>query len=66
MWWPRLDPEIEVLARSCAARQSVKYAPAVVPLRRWPWPDKPFERVHVDFCRTYSGDNVICTSGCSL
>ena len=55
MWLPRLDPEIEDLARSCVACQSVKHAPAVAPLRPWPWPDKPFERVHVDFAGPIQG-----------
>ena len=55
MWWPGVDDAIERLAKSCAACQSVKYAPSVAPLRPWTWPSKPWERVHVDFAGPIQG-----------
>ena len=48
-WWPALDSELEEKARSCVACQSVKYSPASAPLHPWPWPAKPWQRVHIDF-----------------
>ena len=52
MWWPGLDGDIERLARSCLACQSVKYTP---PLHPWVWPTRPWERVHLDFAGPFQG-----------
>ena len=48
-WWPGLDRDIEVLAKSCQQCQSVKQAPPAALLHPWTWPSKPWTRVHVDF-----------------
>ena len=48
-WWPGLDKDIEVLAKSCQQCQSVKQAPPAAPLHPWTWPSKPWTQVHVDF-----------------
>ena len=48
----------EDFARSCVACQSVKHVPEVAPLRPLTWPDKPFERVHVDFAGPIQGTMV--------
>ena len=55
MWWPGLDGDIERLARSCLACQSVKYTPTVAPLHPWVWPTRPWERVHLDFAGPFQG-----------
>ena len=55
MWWPGLDGDIERLARSCLACQSVRYTPTVAPLHPWVWPTRPWERVHLDFAGPFQG-----------
>jgi len=54
-WWPGLDKEVEELAKSCPACQSVKNAPTKAPLHPWAWPTTPWQRVHVDFAGPFAG-----------
>ena len=42
VWWPKLDGDIEQLARSCMPCVQVKSAPASVPLHPWVWPSGPW------------------------
>ena len=49
LWWSGLDTELEECARNCHKCQSVKNSPAIAPLHPWPWPTKPWKRVHIDF-----------------
>ena len=44
VWWPGLDWDLESLAKSCIACQSVKQALSVAPLCPWVWLTKPWER----------------------
>ena len=41
MWWPRLDSDVEVLARQCVTCLAVKNAPPSAPLNLWVWPAHP-------------------------
>jgi len=54
-WWPGVDKDIEELARKCQSCQAVKHAPPVAPLHPWPWPSKPWKRIHVDFAGPFQG-----------
>ena len=49
IWWPRLDNDIEQVAKSSQACLSVKQAPPLAPPHTWSWPQKPWQRVHIDF-----------------
>ena len=55
MWWPGLDREIEQTAKGCQPCQAVKRAPPKSPLHPWVWPDKPWQRVHLDFAGPFQG-----------
>ena len=55
VWWPGLGRDLESLAKSCIACQSVKQAPSVAPLRPWVWPTKPWERIHIYFAGPFQG-----------
>ena len=55
MWWPGLDKELEECARSCVSCQAVKSAPPLASLHPWLWPEKPWQRVHVDFAGPFMG-----------
>ena len=48
-WWPKLDQDIEALARSCESCQVNSKMPEKVILHPWVWPERPFQRVHIDF-----------------
>ena len=49
LWWPKLDKEIESCAKRCDHCQAVKGRPPPAPLHPWIWPDRPWQRVHLDF-----------------
>ena len=55
MWWPGMDAEIERVAKSCDACHEAKQAPAKAPLNPWSWPDKPWQRVHLDYAGPFMG-----------
>ena len=55
MWWPGLDKEIEMLARSCEPCLAVKHKPPSVPLHPWSWPPRPWQRIHLDFLGPFQG-----------
>ena len=41
--------------RCCQPCQSVKSSLAVAPLHPWIWPDRPWQRVHIDFAGPLKG-----------
>ncbi len=43
VWWPGLHKNLEERASACQPCQSVKQAPAAVPLHPWIWPTKPWQ-----------------------
>ena len=43
MWWPRMDTDIEALAKACTSCQAVKSAPSQAPLHPWRWPEFPWQ-----------------------
>ena len=49
--WPSLDKDIEEVVKQCEACQSLRNNPARIdPPHPWIYPQKPWERVHADFC----------------
>ena len=59
MWWPGIDKEIEKCAQGCMACPSVQGAPAPAPLHPWLWPDRPWDRIHIDFTGPFLGRNFL-------
>ena len=55
VWWPKLDKRLEDLASSCTACQQTKQAPPLAPLHTWLWPQRPWQRIHVDFAGPFLG-----------
>ena len=49
VWWPKLDNDIEALAKSCLPCLSVKPSSPKSPLNPWIWPFKPWSQIHIDF-----------------
>ena len=79
VWWPRLDQDIERIVNSCQACQESRPAPDRAALCMWPWPDRAWSRIHLDFAEPTKGRYVMivvdayskwieaecCTSVCS-
>ena len=55
MWWPGLDRKIEQTVKGCQPCQAMKRALPKSPLHPWVWPDKPWQRVHLDFAGPFQG-----------
>ena len=49
LWWPGLDADIETEVKGCSACQVIRQDPASAPLIPWEWPERVWERVHLDF-----------------
>ncbi|GFO47139.1 Pol polyprotein [Plakobranchus ocellatus] len=48
-WWPGLDKDIEAMSKSCSGCAMSQPDPPLSPLHPWQWPEKPWQRIHVDF-----------------
>ena len=48
-WWPGIDKEIELTAKSCSGSQLTQREPSTVPVHPWEWPSLPWQRIHIDF-----------------
>ena len=49
IWWPGIDKEIELTAKSCSGFQLTQREPSTVPVHPWEWPSLPWQRIHIDF-----------------
>ncbi|RXN20196.1 olfactory receptor 4C3-like protein [Labeo rohita] len=49
LWWPGLDGCIEEKVHSCSCCLAVQKSPAGAPLYPWRWPERPWQRIHIDF-----------------
>lgn len=52
-WWPGLSKDIEILAGSCENCAVYKSNPPIAKIEQWPWPDKVWDRIHIDFMGPY-------------
>ena len=55
MWWSNIDLDIEACVRSCDGCQAIKQSIPLTPMQPWTWPDRPWQRVHVDFAGPLCG-----------
>ena len=49
IWWPGIDKDIETLVKDCRPCQESRNLPPDAPLHPWPWPSRPWSRIHIDF-----------------
>ena len=61
MWWPRLDSDMEMLARQCVTCLVVKNIPPPAPLNPWVWHSRPWESLHLDFAGPFLGSMFLIT-----
>ena len=55
VWWPQIDSDLEMAVRRCSACQESRPSPHRADLSMWPWPRRPWSRVHVDFAEPTKG-----------
>lgn len=55
VWWANIDKDIEDIAASCKVCVQERKKPASVPLTPWPYPDKCWSRIHIDFLGPFHG-----------
>jgi len=48
VWWPGIDKQIEAVVKSCTECCLHQNSPAVAPTHPWAFPEKPWQRLHVD------------------
>lgn len=56
VWWPGVDTDIEDRVRACRICAENQKTPTRVPMTPWPWPEKPWDRIHCDFLGPFYGD----------
>lgn len=49
VWWAGIDEAVERECRACATCAAHAATPAQHAPRAWPWPHRPWSRVHLDF-----------------
>ena len=59
VWWPGIDQDVEAVVRRCAACQESRDSPPHRELQPWPWPAKPWSRIHADFAEPEKGKCVL-------
>ncbi|XP_052757781.1 uncharacterized protein K02A2.6-like [Galleria mellonella] len=55
VWWPGVDEAVERQCAACATCAQVADAPRAHQTRSWPWPNKPWSRIHLDFLGPMGG-----------
>ncbi|XP_058858757.1 uncharacterized protein K02A2.6-like [Acipenser ruthenus] len=55
VWWPKMDQELEKKVQECTRCQANRHGPPEAPLHPWKWPQKPWERIHVDYAGPVNG-----------
>lgn len=54
-WWPEISQDIENVVKRCRVCFSVSSNPERKHLSPWKWPEKAWERIHVDFLGPFLG-----------
>ncbi|XP_045765544.1 uncharacterized protein K02A2.6-like [Maniola jurtina] len=49
VWWPGVDEAVEAACRACGVCAREADAPPHHAVASWPWPGKPWTRIHIDF-----------------
>ena len=55
VWWPNIDADLEVQVKQCNQCQLNQPSPPAVPMHPWEWPERPWERIHVDYAGPFLG-----------
>ena len=66
IWWPSIDPDIELVVKECCICQQSHNHPKPSPLYPWEWPKMPWERVHVDYAGPVGGKMILVETNDTL
>ena len=55
VWWPNIDAEIEETCKKCESCQQKQPDPANQPLHPWQFPERPWQRLHIDLAGPFQG-----------
>lgn len=55
VWWPNLDVDIEGISKNCQHCQENSASPASAPLHPWQYPEREWQRLHVDLAGPFMG-----------
>ncbi|CAL8135317.1 unnamed protein product [Orchesella dallaii] len=56
VWWPGVDNDIENLVEACTSCAVNKDNPAEAPLHPWSYPEKPWQRLHLDLAGPFKNN----------
>ena len=59
VWWPQLDATIDTCVRACHQSQVLRARLPEVPPQPWSFPQRPWQRVHVDFAGPVEGRQLL-------
>lgn len=59
VWWPGVDEAVESACRACAVCAAQADAPPRQAPRSWPWPRRPWTRIHLDFLGPIAGSTYL-------
>jgi hypothetical protein len=59
VWWSGISKDLEMMVKSCQACAAVKQAPATAPMHPWSWPNRPWERIHIDFAGPFRSESFL-------
>ncbi len=59
VWWPNLDAELEALVAACTPCQQQARDPPKTAIHPWPMTNKPWSRLHVDYCGPVDGQSLL-------
>ena len=59
VWWPGIDEDIERAVKYCQPSQESRCSPQRAELHTWPWPGRPWSRLHVDFAELTKGKYIL-------
>jgi RNase H-like domain found in reverse transcriptase/Reverse transcriptase (RNA-dependent DNA polymerase)/Integrase zinc binding domain/Integrase core domain len=58
VWWPGIDAAIEQAVHACTRCAEHRDNPAVAPLHPWAFPEKPWQRLHIDLAGPFLNNNM--------
>uniref|UniRef100_A0A1Y1K6Q2 RNA-directed DNA polymerase n=1 Tax=Photinus pyralis TaxID=7054 RepID=A0A1Y1K6Q2_PHOPY len=65
MWWPKCDRDIENITKTCEICLIHKDNPPKSELHQWDYPQRPNQRLHIDFCELNGINFLVIVDGYS-
>ncbi|CAB0013442.1 unnamed protein product [Nesidiocoris tenuis] len=59
IYWPRIDEDIETMAKSCTACLKNAKMPAKFRSHHWEYPSAPWDRIHIDYAGPIHGKQLL-------